>query len=454
MKLISSKSLIVIAVTAVLLFLTMPATAQQSAQELQQQIQQLQQQNQMLQQQLQQLQGAVSALTETQKKQGAAIEKIPEDVVKYAPVKPKGKEKIYIKGFISSTFFSQDADFVFGNGQNAEFPKTEYDNNEWFTGGDVRNTRLDIGFTGPKLATWNSGGLLEMDFFGGYNGAGAFSHQQPHLRLRLAYIELKHNATKIRLGQDWSPLFGEWPISSSHIAFPLGYGSAGYVGWRFPGFYIWQGLSRKDAPVKFQFQGGVFEGSWNGPGSPIKSLSAGNVGFAPQVEARLNILGKGWKVYVVGHWDQKDLKGVGEIVPNPPIDDSITGTAFEVGAKFTPGNWLIHGNVYYGQGIGQQFGAITQFGDIASWGGWIQVGYNFTKHWSLYGFYGMEDPDNDDVLEWGGSRMKNTMYNLHLRYAIGPYWFGIEYLHDEVKVGAEEESIEGNQIALSWLYKF
>ncbi len=456
MKLISSKTLVVVVVAAAVVFLTSPATAQQSPQELQQQIQKLQQQNQMLQEQLQQLQSAVSALTETQKKQGEAIEKIPEDVVKYAPVKPKGKEKIYIKGFISSTFFSQDANFVFGNGQNAEFPKQEYDNNEWFAGGDVRNTRLDIGFTGPKLAKWNSGGLVEMDFFGGYNGTGAFSHQQPHLRLRLAYIELKKNATKIRIGQDWSPLFGEWPISSSHIAFPLGYGSAGYVGWRFPGFYIWQGLSRKDAPVKFQFQGGLFEGSWNGPGSPIASLSAGNVGFAPQVEARLNILGKGWKMYIVGHWDQKDLKGVGEVVPNPPIDDSITGTAFEVGAKFTPGNWLIHGNIYYGQGIGQQFGAITQFGDIASWGGWVQIGYNFTENWSLYGFYGMEDPDNEDVLTWVGEngRMENTMFNLHLRYAIGPYWFGIEYLHGEVKVGVDEDKVKGNQIALSWLYKF
>ncbi len=423
---------------------------------LQQQLAVQQEQNRQLQQQLQELQGTVSALAETQKKQGAEIEKIPEKVVEHAPVKPTGKEKIFIKGFVSATFFAQDANFVFGNGQNAEFPKAEYDKNEWFTGGDVRNTRLDIGFNGPMLAKWNSGGLVEVDFFGGYNGSGAFSHQQPHLRLRLAYLELKKNQTKIRLGQDWSPLFGEWPISSSHIAFPLGYGSAGYVGWRFPGFYIWQGLNSKDAPVRFQFQGGIFEGSWNGPGPPTSSLSAGNVGFNPQFEARLNILGKGWKVYMVGHYDKKDLKGVGEIVPDPPIDDSITGTAFELGAKFTPGNWLLHGNIYWGQGIGQQFGAITQFGDIASWGGWFQVGYNFTDRWSLYGFYGMEDPDNDDVLTWigDGGRMENTMYNLHLRYAVGPYWFGLEYLHDELKVGPEEDKVKGNQFALSWLYKF
>ena len=461
------KRLMIASVTlGLLVAMTFPVSAQQAnqptvqellqkIQQLQQQLQAQQEQNQMLQQQLQDLQGTVSSLAQTQAKQSEQMKKLPEAVAKAAPVKPGGKEKITFKGFLSTSFFMQDANFAFGNGQSAEFPVQEFNNdNDWFTGGDVRNTRLTIAFTGTKLATWNVGALAEADFFGGYNGAGPFSQQQPHLRLRLGYIELKHGGTKIRVGQDWSPLFGEWPISTSHIAFPLGYGSAGYVGWRFPGFYIWQDLG--GSSTKFQFQGGIFEGSWNGPGPPTAWLSAGNVGFRPQVEARLNILGKGWKLYFVGHWDDKDLKGVNEIEPEPPIDDSITGTAFELGGKITPGHWLIHGNFYWGQGIGQQFGAITQFGDIESIGGWVQIGYNFDKHWSLYGFYGFDDPDNDDVLTWigEGGRMENSMYNLHLRYAIGQYWFGLEWMHDTLKVGPDETEVEGNQIALSWLYKF
>ena len=463
-----NKSGIVTVIMVVLALIAAPALAQQQAkpdvqsllqkiQQLQQQLATQQQQNQMLQQQLQQLQSAVSALAKTQKAQGQEIEKIPEKVVEYAPVKPAGKEKIFIKGFISSTFYSQDQNFAFANGQAAEFPVgDEFTNNKWFSGGDVRNTRLDIGFTGPKLASWTSGGLVESDFFGGFNGSGAFSHQQPHLRLRLAYVELKKDGTKIRIGQDWSPLFGEWPISSSHIAFPLGYGSAGFVGWRFPGFYLWHDLGTSASGVKTQLNVGLFEGSWSGPGNNVNGGTAGNVGFRPQLEARLNFLGKGWKVYVVGHWDEKDLKGANNINPNPPIDDSITGTAAEVGFSIKPGNWLIHGNAYWGQGIGQQFGAITQFGDISSSGAWLQLGYNFTKNWSLYGFLGFEDPDDTDVLTWigEGGRTKNQMYNLHLRYAIGPYWFGLEWLHDEVDIGTHGKSVSGNQIAASWLYKF
>lgn len=459
-----------VATLVILGMLAGPALAQQgSAADLQTKIQTLQQQlaqqraeNQRLEQQLQQLSNAVAGLTKTQAAQGKKIEQLPKALKVESRVKPLGKESIFIKGFISSSFYMQDQTFVFGNGQDAEFPAPpEFEHNRWFTGGDIRNTRLDIGFKGPQLQSWTVGGLIETDFFGGFNGAGPFSHQQTHLRMRLGYIQLTKGQTKIRMGQDWSPLFGEWPISTSHIAFPLGYGSAGYVGWRFPGIYLWQGLTSEDAPVKVQFQAGVFEGSWNGPGSPIKTLSAANVGFHPQVEARLNFSGKTsagypWKLYIVGHWDQKDLEGVNNINPNPAIDNKITGTAAEIGGKIKIGRFLVHGNLYHGKGIGQQFAAITQFGDISTTGGWMQLGYDLTEHWSLYGFYGMENPNDTDVLTWMGNngRVKNTMYNLHLRYAVGPYWFGIEWLHDELETGPDSTETKGNQIALSALYKF
>ena len=471
MKITSRRSLtLVVAMLVVLAMLAGPALAQQSnAVNLQTKIQQLQKElaqqkaeNQRLEEQLQQLSDAVAGLMKTQAVQGKKIEELPKTLKVESRVKPIGKENIFIKGFISTSFYMQDQNFVFGNGQNAEFPKPpEYEHNRWFAGGDVRNTRLDIGFKGPKLQGWNAGGLIETDFFGGFNGSGAFSHQQAHLRLRLGYIQLTKGQTKIRLGQDWSPLFGEWPISTSHIAFPLGYGSAGYVGWRFPGIYLWQGLTSKDAPVKVQLQAGVFEGSWNGPGSPIATLSAGNVGFRPQVEARLNIIGKTsagypWKLYIVGHWDEKDLNGVNNVNPNPAIDNKITGTAEEIGGKIKIGRFLIHGNAYFAKGAGQQFTAITQFGDISTWGAWMQLGYDLTDHWSLYGFYGLDDPDDTDVLTWVGNngRVKNTMYNLHLRYAYGPYWFGIEWLHDKLETGPNSTETKGNQIALSALYKF
>lgn len=371
-----------------------------------------------------------------------------------------GKAKLTIKGFISATYFAQNQNFAFGNGQNAEWPTApEYTTNKWFSGGDVRNTRLTLAFNGPEVSNgWSVGALVEGDFFGGFNGTGAFSHQQPIARLRLAYADLKKGGTTLRIGQFWSPLFGEVPVSLSHIAFPLGYGSAGMVGWRFPGVFLYQDLSGAGAKTKTQLEVAIFEGSWDGPGSPIANQSAGNVAFRNQVEARLNFSGKAgggaWKLYLAGHWDDKDLTGVNNVAPDAQ-PKTLTGTAAELGGSYSINGFLIHGNVYTSKAAGQQFAAITQFGNIKDWGGWLQLGYHIDKMWSVYGFYGTADPNDGDVMAWVGSngRTKNQQSAFMLEWANGPYQLGLEWMHDKLDL-ASNTGLTGNQIALSARYLF
>ncbi|MGH9442968.1 MAG: hypothetical protein ACRD16_11930, partial [Thermoanaerobaculia bacterium] len=201
---------------------------------------------------------------------------------------------ITFKGFISATFFAQDQNFSFGNGQNAEVPvPPETKTDRWFYGGDVRNTRLTMAFDGPKVAgDWKVNATLEMDFFGGNNGTGAFAGQQPNPRLRLGFIDFTNGSTTLRFGQQWSPLFGNVAVSLSHIAFPLGYGAAGDVGWRFPGIFVYQTLTPKGAAVNADLQLAIMQNSWSAPpGSSIDNSSAGNAG-TPQVELRANVGGK------------------------------------------------------------------------------------------------------------------------------------------------------------------
>jgi hypothetical protein len=309
-----------------------------------------------------------------------------------------------------------------------------------------------------------------MDFFGGFNGTGAFSEQQPVPRLRLAFADIGNGRTTIRIGQFWSPLFGYVPVSTSHIAFPLGYGS-GMPGWRFPGIFLYQGLTPKNAPVNVDLALAVMRGSWDrcvggtvsgeclsGTNSNINSLSAGNAG-SPQFEARVNLGGKAgtgtWGAYVVGHWDQKDLSGAGAEAA-AGSEDSLDGTIGEFGAKYQMGGFLIHGNIYTSKAAGQQFTAITQFGDIASTGGWIQAGYDFTKNWGVYGFYAIDDPDDDDAIAALGNaaRLKNQIVTGLLRWKTGPYALGLEYLHANLETGTAKVERKGNQIALSALYNF
>ncbi len=371
-------------------------------------------------------------------------------------VMPGGKETIKIKGFISATAFLQDQVFKFANGQDAEWAvPPQFTKDKWFNGMDVRNSRLTMVFNGPAVENnWKLGGVLEFDMFGGFNGSGAFSAQQLTPRLRLAYMDIVHKNLRIRLGQAWSPLFGNVPVSLSHIAFPLGYGSAGFVGWRFPGIYFYLGLSGKDAAVKTRLDLAFFTGSWSGPGSNINFFTAGNAG-TPQMEVRMNFKAKSWSAYIVGHYDQKDLAGVNVDAP----DSSLTGLAGEFGAKLHSGNFLLQGNIYFGKNIGQQFAAITQIQkyakDLKSVGGWVQVGYNFTKKWSAYVFYGNENINkNEAVALFASPRTGHNLYNFMLKYQMGPFAIGTEWLYSKLTYGANDATVDGNQFSLSGLYKF
>ncbi len=372
------------------------------------------------------------------------------------------------KGFFSFTAFAQDQNFAFGNGQNAEYPVppdcTTDKTDCWFGGGDIRNTRLTMVFDGPKVVgDWKVGATLEMDFFGGFTTTtGAFAEQAPVPRLRLGFIDFTNGSTTIRMGQQWAPLFGNVAVSLSHIAFPLGYGSAGDIGWRFPGIFVYQNLTPKGSVVNADLQLAVMSGSWNGPDCAatntncVNYLTAGNASW-PQFELRFNVGGKlgsagTWSTYIVGHIDEKDLSGAGASTSN----DKLTGSAVEIGAKFQIGPVLIQGNGYTGHSIGQQFGMITQFGKIQGQGGWAQVGFDITKNWGLFGFWGIDDPKNEDVLHAVGAagRMKNQMIAGMLRWKAGPLAFGFEYIYDKLNTGAAQVETKGTQLALSALYNF
>jgi hypothetical protein len=363
-------------------------------------------------------------------------------------------EGLTFHGFIDATAFFQNQNFTFGNGQNAEFPvPPQAKTDRWFLDGDVRNTRLTLGFNGPKLDNGiKLNATIEGDFFGGFNGTGAFSNAQETPRLRLAYIDLVRNHTTIRIGQLWAPLFGTVASSYSHIAFPLGYGAAGDVGWRFPGVELIQEMS----PTT-KLTVALLRNTWNAPGDLTNSQSAGQASTLPQAEGRFDWTGKSgttsWNAYVVGHVDKKDLSGAGVKAAN----DSLTGWAAEFGGKVTSGPAVFQGNIYDGKAIGQQFGQLAQFGNIKSIGAWVQAGYNVNKNWSAYIFAGGEKPKKSEVIAAKQTRVKNVMLAPSLMYNNGPYGFNVEWLHDRLTTAAAsgaETNTNGDQFAISAIFKF
>jgi hypothetical protein len=363
-----------------------------------------------------------------------------------------------ISGILSGTLFAQDARFGLGNGQQAEFVQTQLAG--WWHGGDVRSTRLTFGFRGPRMgAGWRANATLEADFFGPFNGTGNFADEQPTPRLRLAYADLTNGRTTLRVGQAWSLTLGNIPVSTSHIGFPLGWGSGGFIGWRFPGIFLMQSLTDSSAAVNARLSFAVMRGSWLDEPTPDQP-SAGEAG-SPQLEAALNLDGRltggSWGAYVVGHWDRKDLNGARpEDAPEMPEND-LDSHAIEGGLRIQSGAITLHGNAYTGKAMGHQFAHVIQFGDIEGWGAWAQAGIDFTRRVGVWLYYGIDDPDDDDVRALGSDRLSSWLFVPMLRYKAGPYSLGLEWLHnrtDYVLGAATSQERKGNQVLFSTRFDF
>ncbi|MBM7128443.1 hypothetical protein ISS99_02820 [Dyella mobilis] len=466
-----------LALAALGLTATAPAFAQSDSRDAQIQalktlVEKQQQQLNQQQQDLQQLHAALSQLQNQQTQQQAQIQQTQQaqaNVVAAAPSASKPSFtsapglSVAFHGFIDATAFSQTRSFTFGNGQNAEYPipKSAGD----LSGVDVRNTRFWFDLTGAKVAgNWTGGAHLEMDFFGGNNGTGAYSQQQPLPRLRQAYMVLDNpvSGSNIRIGQMWDLMFplDDLPDSLSHIAFPLGYG-AGIIGWRFPGIVYSQMLNNGSEGPQWRLDLGGFSGTWSGPGNPVNYVSAGNAGFRPQIEAKLHVeMAKDWLLFLAAHYSQINLTGVGGTEP-APIKRQFSSEAVEVGGEWTPGPWSLKSVIYDGKGIGEIFGDLSQFGDIKDKGGYVSGGYKFTPNWSANVFYAISKPSTNDVIEWldNGSTglLKNRQVAANVQYAVGDYAFALEWIHAILNTttnGATRLSTGGNQVNVSAIYKF
>ena len=374
-------------------------------------------------------------------------------------------ETLTISGFINATLYNDRGRFAsFGQGQNSEFSvQNQVGADRSFTDGDFRNTRLRFDFAAqPVLGKWAPKATVEVDFFGAFNGSPPFGDEQPQMRGRVIYADLTNGRTTVRIGQDWSPSFAETPVSLTHIAFPLGYGASGKIGWRFPGVFLFQDLSATGAPLTVQLQLAAMKGS--GPIAPGNArdtaavIGTGEASGLPQLEAKLNVAKRSaklsWSAYVVGHIDWKDTSGTGVTGSN------MTGTVFEAGGSIAPGHLTVHGNFYYGKAVGQLFAHITQSapaqGDIRGWGAWAQAGYDFTPHWSFWGFYGMDQPDyarfalDHPTVVGGLPRQLSHVGDALLRFRAGRYALGLEYYRSVTRWNTGPTSAD--QYALSVLY--
>jgi hypothetical protein len=104
--------------------------------------------------------------------------------------------------------------------------------------------------------------------------------------------------------------------------------------------------------------------------------------------------------------------------------------------------------------------------DVREWGGWAQLGYDFTHQLSLWAVGGMSRPNESDVQAAGGGRSESSVIGGMLRFKQGWFAFGPEFYHVIAKIidkagngvasgsGAPDGVINVNQLMLSGTFFF
>ena len=368
-----------------------------------------------------------------------------------------------LHGFVSMSAYLQDNVTGLSEGQQSLFANTPRLNGDRTSlGFDVRQSRFNFSVKGPQVfggATPSA--VLEFDFMQGF-GAGAYGNVSLLNRMRLAYTELNWGNNRLAFGQMNDLLFPQAPVSLSHIAFPLGFGT-GNIGWRRPAIWGFHTLPIQDMKLEFAWEVGrsqwadtaalyttgtppanttasVGNNTYNAP----FGISDAEASTLPAVEARLTLNSKNFMLWGGGHWNRVDMNGVG----------SVGGTKLDVvagsgGLRIALYPITLAGVGFYGKNTGPLVGNLVQFSpgaatatgaaaasaqDVKAWGFWGQAGLNFTKELSLWGFYGMQKPDRAEAKAASFKFLQNNVANVMLQYRDGGYAVSGEWINFKTKV--------------------
>jgi len=118
----------------------------------------------------------------------------------------------------------------------------------------------------------------------------------------------------------------------------------------------------------------------------------------------------------------------------------MTTYAIAGGAKIQLGPFLAAVNGWYGQNAGNVFGHIFQMqdlnrGDISGFGAWAQLGLGITKNISVWGFFGIDQPDAVKIKAAfpTNARLSNMQIAGQLLYTDGPIQIGAEFIFVSTK---------------------
>lgn len=301
-------------------------------------------------------------------------------------------------------------------------------------GSTLRQTRLGLALTGPKVAGARLSADIDFDFYGGTIGQfegdvlGA-------LRIRTASARLDWTHTSISVGQEAPIISPRNPTSLAAVWFPAMTGAGNLWQWR------------PNASIEHRFRAGqstelVAQASVLPPfgesylGTSLRGTPSyeSRVGWRRSLDSEKNI-----ELGVGGHYGRRDL------LFNRKVDDFIVSSDWliPIGSRLELSGEFYHGR---GVGLGEQSGgridrlyayngplesARTIVRGVRSSGGWSQltVAARSTLEFNLA--YGQEDPNNRDLrfgVASAGARYKNQVASANFIYQMRPtFLVSLEY---------------------------
>jgi hypothetical protein len=315
----------------------------------------------------------------------------------------------------------------------------------------VRQSRVTAFALVPEFAGGVLEGELDVDFFGGQQpstGGRTF----PLLRVRRAVAELTWSRLALLVGQESPPIAAVSPSSIASVGFP-DFAGAGNL-------WLWIPQVRLSADLPSR--GGLRVGAEIAALAPTSGEPQGTFLTQPDIAERSGrpyLQGR-----VRGRWGQGDqlgevsagghygwiLDATGERVPSKAVAVSVwtpLGPRLDLRAELFTGQALAG---LGGGGIGQNM--VRDGVPVRAVGGWAQLNLRPSAAWELGGGGGIDDPDDEDLVE--ASRLRNLAVEGHVTWRRLPAVVGVELRHLRTRYREPVGDLTATQVNLGMGFEF
>jgi hypothetical protein len=316
-----------------------------------------------------------------------------------------------------------------------------------------RLTRFGFNYDGPRIGGDGGdhggaklGAKIEIDFQAG----GGEARQL--MRMRHAYMTVDWAKTRLLVGQTWDLMSPLYPTVNSDTLM----WNAGNLGDRRPQIRG-RFMNETAGGGILSFEGGLgLSGAIDRQDLDANGVRDGDDGLLQNLQARLaygrSATGRRWNVGLSGHFGREETEGL--IAGHDSFDSSSLSFDFE-------GKWGkvgLKGEIWTGSNLDDFRGGAGQGVNVATGreidasGGWLELGLDLTKVYSLYFGYTVDDPSDEDLPD--GGRTRNGAWYLVNRFKIArPFMIGIDYLNWQTEFKGLPEG-DDNRFNLYLVYNF